>query len=132
MASKSDWLEAAVLNHFLRGSAASAVATPYVGLFTTTPGETDSGVEVAGPVGTTGYERKAVTFGAPTAGTVQNTAQLLWGPALTSWGSITSFGIYDAATAGNLLYYGDFASPVSIGIDDLLAIITSALTISEL
>ncbi len=32
----------------------------------------------------------------------------------TNWGTITGFGIYDAATAGNLMFYGSLTAPATV------------------
>jgi len=133
MTAKSNWLENAVLEHFLRNNTQSAV-TPYIGLFlTANPGEDGSGgSEVSGPVGTTGYERQACGFSAASGGAVTNGGDIAWNAAITAWGTIVGFGIYDAASGGNLLYYGDFNTPRVIGIDDIFVILAGNLDITEL
>jgi hypothetical protein len=97
--SKSDYFENAVLNTLRNVSL--AVASPRVALFTTLPGENGAGgVEVSGG----GYARQAVTFGAASAGSMANSADVTFPQASAAWGNIVGFGIYDALSGGNLLY----------------------------
>ena len=80
MPGKSQSHTDAVLNALL-GSALNGV-TPYVGLFSTAPAnDAEAGIELSG----NGYQRQAITFGAPTtdAGNVRkisNTNTITFGP----------------------------------------------------
>lgn len=100
--SKSDFLEQKVLDHVLRNTPYTSPATVYVGLHTTVVGDDDSGTEVSG----NGYARQSASFDR-TDNTATNNAQVTF-PTATggSWGTIVAFGLYDAATNGNLLYHG--------------------------
>lgn len=111
--SKSDYLEAALLNHVLRASALASPAAVYVALYTTAPTDAGGGVEVSGGA----YARQAATFAAPVAGVTSNSATVAFPVATAGWGTVTSFGIFDAPTGGNLLYWGtlDVSEEVGIG-----------------
>lgn len=113
MPGKSDYLENRVLDHFLGGAASSAPATVYVGLYTTalndaSTGTTPSpGVEVSGG----SYARAAVTNNAtnwPNAsgGAKANGTAITFPAPTANWGTIVGFAILDAATNGNILYFG--------------------------
>lgn len=122
----------AVLN-VLRGNAVSAIS-PYVGLFTTAPtNDADSGVEVSG----NNYSRQTVTFGAPESDVnnvrkISNTNTITFGPATPSgWGLVVAFGIYTAATAGTLVYWGDLSSQKTIGANDSAQFSIGALVVKE-
>ncbi|MGE5572922.1 MAG: hypothetical protein ACM3ZU_07900 [Bacteroidota bacterium] len=104
MGAFSDYLEAALLNHVLRNTAYTAPATVYLALFTTAPGEAGGGTEVSGG----GYARQAISFNAPSGGTCTNSADVNFPQATADWGTIQGFGIFSAATGGNLLFYGNF------------------------
>jgi len=128
MSSKTDYLENAVINHFLRGSATGA-SSAYVGLFTVMPTESGGGTEVSAA----GYSRQAGGFSAPSpAGETANASLISFGPAGASWGTVVGFGLFDASSGGNLLYYGTFAASKTVGLNDLLEILAGSLTVAEL
>ena len=108
-------------------------STLYFGLFTTNPTITGGGVEVSG----NNYARKAITanttnFSDPaTAGdNVTNQIAITWPRASGSWGTVTGWGIFDAATGGNLLFFEALATPVAIGASQTPNIASGALTFS--
>lgn len=105
MTAKSDWLENAVLNFFLRGNPGSAVVAPtatYLALYKSNPNEDNTGSEVSGG----NYARQQIDFTAPTDGVVSNPALIQFPVATATWGTITHIGVLDAATGGHLLYFG--------------------------
>jgi hypothetical protein len=107
--SKSDYLEAQLLNAVLGGGTWTKPGTVYVALFTTAPTDAGGGTEVSGG----SYARVAVTNNAtnfpnatgtsPT--TKANGTTITFPQASANWGTITSFGILDASSAGNLLIH---------------------------
>lgn len=103
---KSNYLEDKILNHVFKATAYTAPATTYAALMTAAPNETGGGTEVAGG----SYARQAITWGSPSAGTIANSSTLTFSalPAAT----ITHIAVYDAATSGNLLYYGGLSSNI--------------------
>jgi len=112
MSGKSTYQEQAVLNT-MNGQAMPAWM-PYVALFTAPPSQSSAGTEVIDGVG---YARVAAAFGTPTGAdpsSVVNTADVVFGVPTGNWGTPTHFGLYDAATSGNLRYWGEIASPVQI------------------
>lgn len=111
-------------------------ASVYLALFSTEPavpaGIGGTEVSAAG----TAYARQAISFGAAAAGSVANSAQITFAQATASWGTITSFGIYDAATGGNLLYVdvlpgGSIAINFTSGYGDQFVVPVGSLVISE-
>ena len=48
-----------------------------------------------------------------------------------NWGTITHFGIFDAASSGNLLYHGALADDKVIENGDSLVVAATAITITE-
>lgn len=102
--------ENAIINHFLRNTSQTPAATIYVGALTAvTNEETGSVTEVS--TTSTGYVRKAITIGAPTAGVATNSAQVDFDVATGSWGTVTYLGLYDASSSGNLLAVSAALSP---------------------
>lgn len=107
MAGKSDYLENRVLDHFLGATASSAPATVYVALFTAAPTDAGGGTEVTGG----SYARVAVTnnatnWPAAAAGAKANGTAITFPAPTAAWGVIVAFGIFDAAAAGNLFWWG--------------------------
>ncbi|WP_456238617.1 phage tail fiber protein [Paenibacillus albicereus] len=124
---KSDWLENQILNHVLRGTVYTPPAALFVALFTSDPGEAGTGTEASGG----GYARQAVTFTNSTSGSSSNSADILFPVATAAWGTLTHFGIYDAATAGKLLYMGALTPSQPIAVSNQLKIFAGTLTVSE-
>ena len=116
----SNFLADALLNQVFRNTAYTRPTTVYVALYTSNPTGADTGTEVTGGA----YVRRAVTFGAPTTEsgkrTIKNSAEVAFPTATADWGTITHIGIRDAATAGNLLYYGAVDNARSILTADVL------------
>lgn len=111
MGSYGNYLEAKVLDAVFGQTALPAIGTVYVALYTATPTDANaSGTEVTGG----GYARVAVTnnvtnwpAASGTAPTRKANGTAITFPAPTAnWGTITSFAIYDASTAGNELAWG--------------------------
>ena len=122
----SDYLENAILNATLRGVAYTSPATVYVALFTSDPTDAATGTEVSGGA----YARQAITFGAPSAGTCSNSADVLFPIATAAWGTVTHIGIFDAASGGNLLYSAALTTSKTIAADDQLKLATGAVTVT--
>ncbi len=113
--SKTDYLEAAILNHTLRNIAYTPPATIYMGLFTSATSDAGGGTEVAG----NGYARQVVTFGAPSGGSVSNTNTVTFpagSPA--GYGTITHAGYFDALAGGNMLRHSLLLTPRTFNAGD--------------
>src|SRR4051812_19916737 len=113
MGSKSDYLENKVLDSVFSNAAFPSNATLYFALFTAAPSDAGGGTEVAGG----SYARKAVTnnatnFPAAAGGSKSNGTDIVFANPTANWGTIVAFGVYDASTAGNLLYWGSVTSIV--------------------
>lgn len=124
---KSDYLENAVVNHVLRNTALPAVPVVYIALSKADP--LDTGAGLSEPTG--GYARKAATFSAPTNGATSNSALVIFGAATASWGTITHFAAFSAATGGNMLYHGALTASKVVAQYDSLEFPAGNLTISE-
>ena len=104
-----------------------ALGTLYFALGT---GASSSGLTGEPDIGTNGYARKSETnnatlFPAAASGAKSNGSSITFASASGAWGGspLTHFGVYDAATGGNLVWFGNLASGVSIssGVYDWLA-----------
>jgi len=125
--SKSNYLETQVLNHVLRNTAYSAPATVYMAVYTVAPTETGGGTEVSG----NGYVRQPVTFTAPAPDSCSNDADVTFPVATGDWGTIVAFGIFDAASAGNLLYYANLTASRDILTSDQFRVPSGQLIVTE-
>lgn len=122
----SNYLENALLNHVFRGVAYTSPTAIYVALYTSDPTDADIGTEVSGG----GYARQQVTFNAPSDGVITNTADIVFPEATADWGTITHLGLRDAATAGNLLWYGPVVQSRLILTGDQLVIKAGTISVS--
>lgn len=129
MSAASNYLENEVLDHVL-GKGTRDFTSPanlYISLYTTDPGEDDSGTEVSG----TNYARTAVTFNAASNGSATNDGDVTF-PAAGSggWGTVSHIGVHDASSAGNLLFYGALTASRTVSESDIFQISDTNLTIS--
>ena len=126
MAEMSNYLENALINATLRNTSYTSPTTVYVGLYTTDPGEGNTGTEVSGG----SYARVSVSFGAPSNGVSTNSASVTFPTATGTWGTVTHIGILDALTSGNLLYYTALDASKSIASGDVFTISTGNLSVT--
>jgi hypothetical protein len=137
MANITTYLENALLNHVGGGTSLSQPTT-YAALFTTTPtaaytSTVPNGTELTNNVN--GYVRKRIGWQSANSGIIKNTNTtyaLTW-TATGQWASgnsITTIGIFDAPTTGNLLWFGPLSAPVIMNSGDTFTIPTDSLTIS--
>lgn len=139
MAAFSNYLEDGIINHVLRGIALTQPTAIYVALFSADP--TDANIttnEISDP----SYVRRDAAVGgaiatgwtAPvTSGTARQTTNakaLEFPPVSGGQITVTHFGLYDAATLGNLLFHGAFDTPRTLQIDDVVSVAIGALTVS--
>lgn len=125
MSALSDYLEAAYLDLTYNGVSITPPSALYIALYTSDPTDADTGTEVSGG----GYARAQVN---PNGGAapafdlavpdgagmmVANGDDIEFAAATGAWGTVTHFGMKDAATGGNLLHHGalDEAQTVNSG-----------------
>lgn len=133
MGSKNNYLENKVLDHVLGGSDYTRPASVYIALFTSDPGEAGS---QTGEPASGSYARVAVTnnstnWPAASSGAKSNGTDFTFPTASGSWGTITHFGILDASTSGNMLYYGALAASKVITTGDTAKFATGDIDITE-
>ena len=124
---KTYYLDNAMLEAALRNVSYTSPATVYVALYTSAPGPTGGGTEVSGG----SYARTACTFGAASSGSLTNSGACTFPQATAGWGTITSFGIFDLASGGNLLYYGNLTASKTINSGDQLTFAIGGITVTE-
>ena len=126
MSAMSDYLENEILDHILSVGSYTMPTAVYVGLSTGSFNDDNSGTELTG----NNYSRVAATFSAASSGTTSNSAAIEFAAATGSWGSVSHFGIFDAASSGNLLIHGAFTTAKTIASGDILKIPTGDLDIT--
>lgn len=134
MAGFSDNLENKILDHIFGGGDYTRPATLYVALCTAEPTDSDTGSTIT-EANYTGYQRKAVVnnstnFPAASSGAKSNGTAITFGQCTGGSSIVTHFAICDAATAGNVLGYGELTASLAIsnGITPEFAV--GALTIT--
>ena len=126
MSSMSNYLELKFLDHFTGTASTSAPSAVYLGLATASIQDDASGTELSG----NNYTRKAVTFASAASGSISSNAAVEFNAATGSWGTISHWGIWDAATSGNLLYHGAFTTGKAIASGDILKVASGSLAIT--
>lgn len=140
MAAMTDYLENKLIDELFRGQAYTFPAGLHVGLLTAAPSDTGGGTEVSGNA----YARQdlapsltnwAGTQGATTttastgnSGTTSNNVAITFPTPTASWGTVTHFGVWDAATSGNLLVYGALNIAKTINQGDTVTFPISSLS----
>lgn len=141
MAAMSNYLENKIIDDLFRGQAFSAPATLYVGLFTVAPSDTGGGTEVTGGsyarasiaaslanfAGTQGAGTTVASSG--TGGTTSNNTAITFATPSATWGTVVAFGIFDAASGGNLLFYGTLTINKTINQNDTVTFPAASLSI---
>ena len=126
MSALSDYLENEILDHILGTGAYTMPTNVYVGLSTGSFNDDNSGTELSG----SGYTRKVITFNAASSATADNNAAVEFPAATGSWGTVSHFGLFDAAPSGNLLVHGAFTTGKAIASRDILTIPAGDLDIT--
>jgi hypothetical protein len=132
MAGKSDYLENKVLDLLLGAVSYTVPTTVYIGLYTVAPTDAGGGTEVSGG----GYARVAVTNNTtnfPTAsnGSKSNGTTINFPTATADWGTVVAVGIFDASTAGNLLFWANLTTSKVVQNGDTAQFASGSLTFSE-
>jgi len=108
MAAMSDYLEDALLDHVLEGTAYTQPTDVLIALFTADDGLEASTLtsEVSGGA----YARTTATFAAAASGTATNSADITFPTASAAWGTVNYCAIMENAAGTNVLYHGSLAA----------------------
>jgi len=142
MSALTNYLENKLVDHLFRAQTLSAPATLYIGLLTSAPSDTGGGTEISG----NNYSRVAVTSSlanwagtqsagstvasSGTGGQTSNNAAITFATPSGTWGTASHFAIYDAASSGNMLFYGSLAIAKTINQGDTVSFPAGSLTIT--
>ena len=124
MAELSNYLENQLLDHVLRNVSYTSPTTVYVGLYTSDPGDDNSGTEVSGG----SYARQVLSVTTASGGIVTSSADVTFPQATGSWGTVSHIGLLDSLTSGNLLMHTPLTTSRAIESGDILKISTGNLT----
>lgn len=142
MAAMSNYLENKLIDHIFRGVPYTAPTTAYFALYTAAPSDSGGGTEVS----TGGYARAslacnvtnwaatnaALSTANPSAGTsgqTSNNSTVTFATPSLTWNTITHFGIFDALSGGNLLFWGALSASKLIQTGDAVTIQASQLVV---
>lgn len=126
MSAMTDYLRNKILDHVLNGVSYATPASLWLGLFTTETTPDGSGNEVSGG----SYAREQMTFTSISFGSATNAADIFFPTATAPWYSIPYFGVFDAASGGNMLFYGKFNNAAFINTGNVYFIPTNSFIIS--
>jgi hypothetical protein len=127
--SKTDYLENKLLDH-QTGKTAYTMPSVWIGLFTVAPSDSGGGTEVTGG----SYARKSTAgadWTAASGGSTSNATVQTFVTASASWGTVTHFGLFDAATSGNLLRWAALTTSKAIGSGDVASFPIGNLVLTE-
>lgn len=130
MAAMSNYLENKLIDAMFRGQAFTMPANIHIALFTAGPDDGAAGTEVSGG----SYARVAVasslanwagtqaaastTASTGTTGTTSNNSAVTFPAPTANWGTITHFALMDAASGGNVLFYGSLNTNKTVNSGD--------------
>ena len=142
MSAMSDFLENSLVDQIFRGQTAPTTSTLYIGLYTAAPSDTGGGTELSG----SGYARVSVTSslanwagtqsaGSTTAssgtgGATSNNTAITFPEPTSGWGQVQAFGVFDAATGGNLLFHGSLTINKTINEGDTVTFPAGSLVVT--
>ncbi len=142
MAAMSDYLENKLIDQLFRAQTAPSTGTLYIGLLTAAPSDSGGGTEVSGG----SYARVAVTSSlanwagtqsagssvasSGTSGATSNNNAITFPTPTAGWGTVTHFGIYDAASGGNLLFWGALTIAKTVNQADTVTFPAASLSIT--
>lgn len=143
MAALSDYVEERFLN-FLFNNNSTTITAPstWVELYTATPTDTGGGTAVSGgayarqrvyastATNTVKWTAAADTSTPSGAKHVNNAATITFPQATAAWGDCKAVGVFDASSAGNLLWHGTLDATKTVGSGDTFKFTTAALKAS--
>lgn len=115
MAGLSDFAENLYLDHIL-GNSESPPEARYLALYIAAPSDAGGGTEVSG----NGYARQLVEFDAAASGAAANSNVPQFAASGGAWGTVTHFGVFDASSGGNLMFWAPLATSRVVNNGDTL------------
>lgn len=143
MSQMTDYLENKIVDHVFRATSYASPTGLHVSLHTANPTDTGSVGEVS--TAGTGYSRaplapsvsnwastNGATAGASTGtgGATSNKGTITFPTPTATWGTVTHFAIWDAATGGNALLYGTLNVSKTINTGDTVSFAPDSVTVT--
>lgn len=126
----SNYLEKKALSFLFENTSYTSPSAVYLGLFTGfTPsddGDTFTEVSSSG----TAYARQLVTFVTPTLSATSNVNTFDFPVATSNWGTVTYYGLFDAFTGGNVLYWGEVSNATAVNSGQQFEVTAGTLQVS--
>ena len=117
-------------NQIINDTLVTPYASRFLALFVADP--TDANI-TANEVSGAWYARVGTgSWASPTDGVTTNNGTIQYNPVVGTQVTISHWGVYDAAVAGNLLYSGAFATTKAFNVDDFPVVGPGDLDISLL
>jgi len=110
----SNHAEALLLKWLNTDETVTRPAAWFLGLYSAAPTDAGGGTEISAA----GYARQAIDFGTDGA---TNTNEILFEADGANWPEATHVGVFDAASAGNLIWHGPMTAPKQIDDGDAIA-----------
>ena len=133
MSNMTDYLEGQVLAHIFRTASFAKPTVLALALFTVTPSDAGGGTEVTG----NNYARVALNpldanWAAPATGNgvTSNSSAITFPTPSATWGTVTGFAIFDATTAGNMLFWGTLTIAKTINNGDTVPFPIGGITVT--
>lgn len=139
MSKFSNYTEANIIETTLRGTAFPVPAGTYLALFTADPTDANTTANEVQTAAWAAYARQDCAsggaintgWGAPSDGVTSN-AKALTFAANNGAGAVTvtHIGVYDAATAGNLLYHAPLTASKTLQVGDVISFAIGSITVT--
>lgn len=130
MGAFSNDMETKLLDYTLKTAASTNWVQPasvWVGLCTADPSDAASSECAAGT-----YKRMQVAFAVANGSSIAGSTATVTFPQATgtSWSTIHGYALFDSSSAGNMLYYANLASDVTVNVNDTVEFAASAIVVS--
>lgn len=138
----TDYAENKIVDALIRNQTFGNPATWYIGLMTTACSDSAPGTEVSG----NNYSRASLaaslanwagtqsagstTASSGTGGQTSNNTVITFPTPSGTWGTVTHWGLFDAATSGNMWICAALTTSKTINADDTVSFATAALTVT--
>lgn len=136
---KSRYFQNQTVNWMKGTTFVAAPTTTYLALLTTMPTDSNGTSLVEVTTSGTAYARQALTSASAwsavsTSGTAQqisNAALIAYTQATATYGTVLGAGIYDAVTAGNLIWYGTITTSQAVASGNTFQIAIGGLVLLD-
>lgn len=130
--SLSDYAELKILEHSVGKTSWTMPTSCYAGLYTAAPSDTSTGSSGGTAVSGGSYARVQTntSWGTAASGQIANSADIVFPTASASWGTVVAVALFDASTAGNMLWWGTLTANKVVDIGDVFKFLTGQLVLT--